>query len=145
MSINKALIVSRLAHTGQVYGDGQPYFEGHIEKVVQQVCADFDTESPIDAKLVLQVAYLHDVLEDTTLKAEELRELGFEPAVVEAVVALTRPEGVTYLDYVKGLRSNPIAKVVKAADMKVNLAHCAPWDSRVDRYTKALKVLEELQ
>lgn len=65
------------------------------------------------------VALLHDVVEDTPLTIEEL-ERDFPPEVTEAVRLLTRKEGTDYMEYVRAIRQNPIARAVKLADLAHN-------------------------
>lgn len=93
------------------------------------------------------VALLHDILEDTDTTKEELLALGFPPAVVEAVCMMTHDEGVPYLEYVKAIGTNPIARAVKIADLRHNsdltrLDTVSEQDlRRVEKYKKALEIL----
>jgi len=66
-------------------------------------------------------AALHDVVEDTDISLEALREQGFPPEVVEAVDALTKREGETRMQAAKRACANPIARRVKMADVSDNL------------------------
>jgi (p)ppGpp synthase/HD superfamily hydrolase len=68
----------------------------------------------------MQVAVLHDVLEDTSAKAEELIGAGMAREVVEAVILLTKPDGMAYEEYVVRLSGNELAKQVKIADIHDN-------------------------
>lgn len=65
-------------------------------------------------------ALFHDLLEDTDATEEEIFDLG-GARVLEAVRLLTKQEGYVMAEYVAGVRSNPIAFVVKAADRLHNL------------------------
>ena len=65
-------------------------------------------------------ALFHDLLEDTDATEEEIFALG-GARVLEAVRLLTKQEGYVMAEYVAGIRSNPIAFVVKAADRLHNL------------------------
>ncbi len=88
-SIEKALQIAAQAHEGQKDKDGQPYIL-HPLRVMNAV----EGES---AKVV---AVLHDVIEDTSVTAEELRREGFDEAVLAAVECLTHRKGEPYADYV---------------------------------------------
>lgn len=66
------------------------------------------------------VALLHDAGEDGGVTSDELRDLGFGEAIVEAVAALTHDPAVPYMDYVLSLRTNPLAREVKLADLRHN-------------------------
>jgi len=91
--IDTARIVARLAHRGQKYGTAD-YFDYHIEGVVSSLWDD--TRSRY---MDLEVAYLHDILEDTEVTEQDLLDLGFSTAVVDAVRLLTRRE-YSYQNYI---------------------------------------------
>ena len=84
---------------------------------------------------------------DTPMTAEELREEEYPETVIEAVLALTRHEDEPYLDYIDRLKTNPIAKKVKLADLAHNSdqTRVPNADSRIHRmwekYAKARKRL----
>jgi (p)ppGpp synthase/HD superfamily hydrolase len=66
------------------------------------------------------VALLHDVVEDTDLSLEDLLEEGFPADVVEAIGLMTHAKGVDYMDYVQEIKKNPLARIVKMADLRHN-------------------------
>ena len=66
-------------------------------------------------------ALLHDVLEDTDITMEELRTYGFSEEVYEALALLTHDPAVPYMDYVKALSGNDIARAVKISDLHHNM------------------------
>lgn len=68
-------------------------------------------------------ALLHDVIEDHGDKwpLEKLREEGMPEEVLAALTLLTHQEGVEYMDYVREIAKNPIARQVKIADLRHNL------------------------
>ena len=65
------------------------------------------------------VALLHDVVEDSDVTIEDIAAL-FPAEVTEAVQLLTHDERVPYLDYIRALRTNPLARTVKLADLAHN-------------------------
>ncbi len=66
-------------------------------------------------------ALLHDVIEDTTWTIDDLRAHAIPEASLEAIALLTRTDDHTsYLDYIRALAHNPIAKKVKLADLRHN-------------------------
>ncbi|WP_217523336.1 hypothetical protein [Pleurocapsa sp. PCC 7327] len=67
------------------------------------------------------VGVLRDVVEDSDLTFENLRELGFLEIVVEAIDALTKLSEADYETYLSRVMPNPIALKVKIADMKDNM------------------------
>jgi (p)ppGpp synthase/HD superfamily hydrolase len=93
-------------------------------------------------------ALLHDVVEDTDYTLQDLAEMGFGDAVIEALTLLTHDESVPYLDYVRKISQNPLATRVKLADLAHNsdisrLDH-EPTEKdleRVAKYRKAAAIL----
>jgi hypothetical protein len=70
-------------------------------------------------------AVLHDVVEDTHVTFEGLREAGIPEDVIAAVDCVTKRNGEAYDDYLDRVTGNPIARRVKLADLEDNM--------RVDR------------
>jgi (p)ppGpp synthase/HD superfamily hydrolase len=125
------------AHKGQVDKAGMPYIE-HPAHVAASVQGD----------VAKAVAWLHDVVEDTPLTLADLRGKGVAPEVVEALKLLTHDESVPYLEYVRSLKSNPLACAVKLADLRHNsdlsrLPRITEKDQRrAEKYAKAIAILE---
>ena len=69
------------------------------------------------------MAILHDTLEDSGFTAEDLLKAGIPREIVDAVSAMTKPEGITdYLGYVRAhVLPNEMARKVKLADNYVNM------------------------
>ena len=88
------------------------------------------------------VGVLHDTVEDTSITLEDLRR-DFPEEVVMAVDCLTRREGESYKKFVVRAMDNEIAHRVKVADIKHNMATLKKGHGLIDRYQKALVVLEE--
>ncbi len=97
-------------HAGQVDKAGQPYID-HPARVAARVAGDPDAEA---------VAWLHDVVEDTDMTLERLREIGFPADIVLAVDAMTRREDEIPDDYYARVAANPLALKVKRADLADN-------------------------
>jgi (p)ppGpp synthase/HD superfamily hydrolase len=68
-----------------------------------------------------RVAVLHDLLEDTKVTAEDLRKRGYPQPEIEALQVLTRNKGETYEAFIERVRTNPLATVVKRADLVDNM------------------------
>lgn len=105
---NKALKLAYEAHQGQCDACGMPYIF-HPFCVAEQL----DDESSVCAGL------LHDIVEDTDITLEMLAE-EFPAEVVEAVRLLTHTPDVSYEDYLRAIKENPIALKVKLADLNHN-------------------------
>ncbi|MBM4574952.1 HD domain-containing protein [Rhodococcus hoagii] len=106
-----AQTIARAAHHGQTDKAGVPYIH-HPERVAAAV-ADNDT--------AVAVAWLHDVVEDTTVTLSDLEAL-FSPEIVDAVDAVTRRPGETPDTYYQRVRQNALAVTVKLADIADNSA-----------------------
>lgn len=135
--VDKAKEFAAKAHEGQVDKAGVAYIE-HPAAVASMLSGE--TEKV--------VAYLHDVVEDTGVSLDTIRhEFGDE--VAEAVDKLTRRAGVPYMDYIKALKDNKLARVVKMADLRHNmdltrLLTVSDVDlKRVQKYAEAYKFLSE--
>ena len=64
-------------------------------------------------------ALLHDVVEDTSVTLEELAQQ-FPKEVMEIVKLLTHTDDLDYLEYVKKIKTNPVAVKIKLADLTHN-------------------------
>jgi (p)ppGpp synthase/HD superfamily hydrolase len=106
--LDQAIALAAHAHRGQRDKGGAPYIL-HPLRVMMDMTTD---EERI-------VAVLHDVLEDAPLlwSAEKVRALGFSEAVMDALDCLTRRKGESYAEFIDRAASNPIARVVKIADL----------------------------
>lgn len=132
----KALIISFNAHKNQVDKSGMPY-----------VYHPFHLAEQMDDEYSTCVALLHDVVEDTDITLEDLKVQGFPTEVTDAISLMTHDDRVPYLDYVKIIKSNPIACKVNLADLKHNsdLSRLDVVDNkvieRVEKYKKAINIL----
>lgn len=121
-------------HHGQYDKIGAPYIL-HPVFVAEQM----DTEK------ATIVALLHDVIEDTSITLDDLRDKGYSDEIIVAIDALTRRTGETYSAYIERLSNNKLARRVKIADLRHNLQpeRVAMFGntSLVKRYQKTLRML----
>ncbi len=102
----------------------------------------------MDSENAVILALLHDVVEDhgERYSFESLLAEGIPVEVVEALKLLTHEDGVPYLDYVAEIAKNPLARVIKMADLRHNL-DASRMDGKAapkkETYLKALKMLED--
>lgn len=117
--IDRARVIARLAHTGQKYGSAD-YFRYHVENVVRRC-----EENKHCTYGIIEVAYLHDILEDTKVTADDLDMLGVTPDAVRSVELLTHVTG-TYAEYVQGIvdSGDLTAAFVKFHDLIENRYNC---------------------
>ncbi len=127
-----ALEYATFAHAGQFRRDDvTPYIE-HPKKVMA-LLEGYGDEA-------IAVAALHDSIEDGRTTALRLEDAGFPYYIVRAVVLLTKSEGQPYDAYLDVLSRNPIARMVKIADMLANLTD-SPTPKQIERYTKGILFL----
>lgn len=88
------------------------------------------------------IAYLHDVVEDTPVTIEELKDAGFDAYVLDAVELLTHKKGVSNIDYWKAIATNEDAVAVKLADIRHNLSS-QPSDYAKQKYARALAFFDQ--
>lgn len=111
-----ALAFAEKKHRTQVRIGGAPYITHPI--AVAGILRDWGYH------LEYQIAGLfHDLLEDTDASEQEIQAIG-GAAVLQAVKLLTKQKGYIMADYVSGIKANPMARAVKAADRLHNL-RCA--------------------
>ena len=134
----KAEIIARKAHAGQVDKAGEDYFN-HPKRVADNFYEDDD----------IIVALLHDVIEDTSVTLDQLKNEGFSEAIINALDAITKKEGESYDQFIERVKDNPIALKVKLADLRDNMdIHRLPELTekdlqRIAKYHKAYKYLEQ--
>jgi (p)ppGpp synthase/HD superfamily hydrolase len=132
----KALKLCFEAHKEQIDKTGMPY-----------VFHPFHLAEQMDDEISTVCALLHDVIEDTDITVEMLDQMGFPQEVLTVLELLTHDEAVTYMDYVKNISLNPIAKKVKIADLLHN-SDVSRLDfvdeyavKRNQKYQEALRIL----
>jgi (p)ppGpp synthase/HD superfamily hydrolase len=134
----KALKLCFEAHKEQVDKSGMPY-----------VFHPFHLAEQMETEETTIVALLHDLVEDTDYTIEDLTSMGFGKRVTDAIALMTHSDDVDYMDYVRTIKENPIAKAVKLADLRHNsdLSRLDVVDEkalkRKDKYIKAIAILEE--
>lgn len=105
----KAMVIAFEAHKNQLDKSGIPYIYHPIHLAEQMT----------DEKTTC-AALLHDTVEDTDMTFEELEQEGFDGDIIEALKLLTHDDSVPYMDYIREIKKNVIAKAVKLADLRHN-------------------------
>ena len=141
----KALELSFQTHKNQRDKSGAPYVY-HPFHLAEQMKDEYSTCA----------ALLHDVVEDSKdsdnpVTLNDLRLMEFPDEVVDAIALMTHEKSVPYMDYVKKIKSNPIARKVKLADLKHNSDTSrlsGPADEKTEerlaKYRAAIKLLEQI-
>jgi (p)ppGpp synthase/HD superfamily hydrolase len=143
----KAKEIATKAHQGQTRWDGSPYIT-HPIRVAEKVAQLW----PDNEKLKI-AAILHDVVEDTNLTCEDLKNYSIPLDVIHAINLLTRKNNKSYKSFILRLLSDNIARRTKIADIYDNISdapkdaeHYKKWESlRKKRYLPALKLLETVE
>ncbi len=141
-TLEDAIALAAHWHRGQRYPSmtGEPFIL-HPLRVMLQLESD-------DARIV---AILHDVLEDTACSVVDLRRAGYSDSVIEALDRLTRRDGEAYEKYIERVAEDTLARQVKLADLRDNLANnrrladvAARRDveERITRYERAIARLQ---
>lgn len=133
----KAMIIAYNAHQNQFDKANIPYIY-HPIHIAEQM----------DTELECIVALLHDVVEDTDITLNDL-EKEFPQEVIDLLKILTHDKKIDYIEYIKKVKTNPIATKIKIADLKHNsditrLENITTTDlKRIEKYKKALEILDK--
>ncbi|MGV8847104.1 MAG: HD domain-containing protein [Propionicimonas sp.] len=141
MTVADAERIATAAHAGQVDKAGNPYIL-HPKYVADDLASDgYDDD-------VVIAGWLHDVVEDTKITLDDLRAAGASEVTLNAVDAVTRRAGETYMDMIRRAAADEGGRAVKLADnwhnsLESRLAQLSREDAarlRV-RYVKARRIL----
>lgn len=129
MSYIQALELAKQKHKGQFRKDGKEYITHPIA-----IASRFPK---MEYKIV---AILHDVIEDTDMTIEELREL-FSDEICDAIESISKTKYESYLNYILRVKDNKIATAVKLEDLKHNLSDI--WSGNLkEKYIMAQYILK---
>ena len=135
--LSTALRIAMNAHDGQVDRAGRPYIYHPL--TVATMTDSYDA---------FVAALLHDVMEDSDYTADDLRMAGIPAHIVDALLLLTHDKDVPYMDYVRKIKGNDLARAVKLADLTHNsdlsrLKYVTDKDlARADKYKAAMALLQ---
>lgn len=135
--VKKAINIMYEAHKEDFDKGGYPY-----------VFHPFYLATQVDGECATCVALLHDLVEDHRDKYDfdYLIKEGFPLEVVDILRLLTHEKEVPYMEYIKSISKNQIAREVKIQDLKhnINIDRMDGIKSKkYSLYIKALEVLEE--
>ena len=134
--VKKAESIARSLHGSTINNkSGELYIE-HPKRVAERMITD-------EEKIV---AWLHDTIEDAGYTVERARAQ-FGTEISEALDAVTRRDGESWMDYLKRVKENKLATSVKIADLidNSNLSRLGVVTladvTRQSKYNGALKYL----
>lgn len=109
--LERMLRIASIAHEGVTDRGGMPYIL-HPLTVMHYLESD-DEE-------LLCIALGHDLIEDTSVTYDDLRDAGMSERVIEGIRLLTKVPGMSYDEYRAGVLSSVDAMRVKLADLRHN-------------------------
>ncbi len=113
-TIETALQIAARTHEGQKDKSRLPYILHPLRAMMK-----------VEGEEAQIVAVLHDVIEDSSVTTDDLRQAGFSEKIMAAVLCVTHRKDEPYAYYVVRCKGNEIARRVKLADLEDN--------SRLDR------------
>lgn len=130
--LNKAIEIAVRAHQGQLDKCGEPYILHPLRLMLSR-----------ENELERICAVLHDVIEDSDITFNDLRNEGFSEEVLLILDCLTKREGEDYEDFITRVLKNETACQIKLADINDNtdlnrIKCCTDKDrGRLEKYKKA--------
>ncbi|HTG55462.1 MAG TPA: hypothetical protein VL943_04295, partial [Niabella sp.] len=108
--LQKAINIATHEFRDKVDKQGMPYIL-HLFRVMFKVAKH--------GQEFMQIALLHDLLEDCPdWTMDRLISEGFSPIVVVTISRLTHVGGIDYQKYIESIYENPVATIVKGADLE---------------------------
>lgn len=109
-TLEDAIALAVEIHRGQKDKYGRPYILHPLRVMFR-----------LEGETAQMAGVLHDVVEDSHLTLDDLRQMGYPEAVLAAVDGVTRREGETYQAFVARSGQHPVARQVKLADLEDNM------------------------
>lgn len=137
-TLTRAITLAAQLHEGQTDKGGNPYILHPLRLMLR---ANSDDERI--------TALLHDIVEDTSVTLDKLRNEGFVERIIEAIDCLTRRHSETYEQFIDRIKENPLASRVKILDLEDNsdlsrIGSPSEQDvARLEKYRKALDTLQD--
>jgi GTP diphosphokinase / guanosine-3',5'-bis(diphosphate) 3'-diphosphatase len=141
VTLEECISFASLKHQGQIYkGFDWPFEdEPYICHPLRVMLRLSQMESAYE---LMQIAILHDVLEDTNTTADEIKSLDLSPLVIRSILDITRNKDTEdYLSYINRIaKCHFPTRIVKMEDLRENLSRNPSHRLHV-RYTEALRIL----
>lgn len=126
----RAFEIGCKAYEGKFRSDGvTPYFSHPVIVGLMIYMAGLRAAVP--------VALLHEVLDNTDVTPDELRDYGLCNRQVQAIIRLTKVDKRHYLDYYRDVLRNRLATAVKVADIVHNMSR-RPTVAQIKRNSQFL-------
>tara|TARA_B100001250_G_scaffold359413_1_gene336267 strand:+ start:818 stop:1339 length:522 start_codon:yes stop_codon:yes gene_type:complete len=109
-TLQDAIDLATKYHEGQYDKGGKAYI-GHPIRVMKKMVYE-------DEKIV---AVLHDIVEDTDITLQDLRDMGYNSMIVNAIDCLSKRDGESYDDFIERTLTDTLACIVKLGDIEDNM------------------------
>ena len=139
-NIEKAISLAVEGHKGQEDKAGAPYILHPLRIMFK-----------MDGEEKMISAVLHDLIEDTHISLDDLKEHGFDNGIIEAVDSVTKRNGEDYREFIDRAGLHPIGADIKMADLEDNMdlsriASVGDRDlKRLNKYHRAMGRMRELE
>ena len=144
----KAIKFAGEKHHQQKVPGSQANYLLHLSNVAMEVITAYMHEPDFNLNLAIQLALLHDTIEDTETSTKEIEE-NFSTQIAEGVVALTKDKSIPdklakmkdSLERIKGTYKE--VAIVKLADRITNLQPPPhTWNiEKIEKYKEAAKLI----
>lgn len=152
MTREKALIIATKAHEGQYRMDGiTPYITHPIavaERALKISAYELFLYQDFYPKLkmedaIYRIAILHDVLENTTITAEDLLAEGLSQTEIRVLQLLDKRTHKSYSAMIEAIAEDYLASLIKMSDLIHNLStlDATKFKARHEKYSLALLAL----
>lgn len=109
-NLQEAINIALIAHKNQTRKNGTPYILHPLRVMLKQT-----------SEKSMTAAVLHDVIEDSEITLNDLKNYGFNDEIIEIVRLLTHVKNQSYDEYIQNIIKNPIAVKIKIADLEDNM------------------------
>lgn len=110
MDLTQAIQLATEAYKDQKDKAGKPYIT-HVIRVMERCKTE-------EEKII---AVLHDIVEDTSITLDDLRKEDFNEKILSAIEAITQGKDESKTEYIRRVKSNPLATRVKLNDLEDNM------------------------
>lgn len=109
--VGKAIEVAVKAHKNQPDKSGMPY-------ILHPLRVMLEFKDPV----LMSIAVLHDVVEDTSVTIQDLRDMGFTERILRGVEDMTHKKETSREEYYSKIKKNHDAREVKIKDVFDNIS-----------------------
>lgn len=145
MDINFTINLMKKAHFGQIDKGGEEYWKHPYQVFLNLKNLNWVSDN------VLHAALLHDVIEDTEITLDDIKNYGYSNEICEILSLLTRDKttGLTYIEWIRSIceSENYDAILIKYYDNRHNASQdrinklSEEEKSIINRYERAAKIL----